>query len=303
MSSLQCPLCGKEDFERKFNVKDYTVSSANFELAECKSCGFLFTYDPPDAKSIGAFYQSDDYISHTDSSKGILNSIYQLVRRRAVVSKRILLSKSTGKSSGRILDYGCGTGSFLHEVQSVGWMVTGIEPDERARLRAIAQTGATVEVPDYVKSIPSSTVDAITMWHVLEHVHELHQTINEFVRILNNDGVLIVAVPNYRSYDAAHYKEYWAAFDVPRHLYHFSPDTMKKLMEMHGLSVVKILPMWYDSFYVSLLSEKYKHGKIRFLPAILTGLMSNIKAFFRQGVCSSQIYVIRKKKPISLSIF
>lgn len=295
MSTSKCPLCGSEDLRNKLNVKDHTVSLSYFELVECVKCGFLFTADPPDIESIGAYYQSDEYISHSDTSKGLINSIYQLVRKRAVSSKRRLVVKITGKASGTILDYGCGTGSFLKEMKSVGWRVTGIEPDGRARQKAIDQTGATIEVPSFLKQIESGSTDAISMWHVLEHVHDLHQTIREFLRILKTDGVLIVAVPNHRSFDAIHYKDYWAAYDVPRHLYHFSPETMEKLMGMHGLSIVNTLPMWYDSFYVSLLSEKYKHGKTRFFHAMLVGLISNCKALFTSGVCSSQIYVIRKR--------
>lgn len=294
MSTSKCPLCGSEDLRKKLNVKDHTVSLNYFEIVECEKCGFLFTADPPDTESIGAYYQSDEYISHSDTSKGLINSIYQLVRKRAVSSKRRLVVKKTGKASGNILDYGCGTGSFLKEMKSVGWRVTGIEPDGRARQKAIDQTAATIEFPSFLKYIESGSIDAITMWHVLEHIHDLHQTIKEFLRILKTDGVLIVAVPNHRSFDAEYYKECWAAYDVPRHLYHFSQKTMEQLMGMHGLSIVNILPMWYDSFYVSLLSEKYKHGKTRFFHAMLIGFISNCKALLRSGVCSSQIYVIRK---------
>jgi len=289
-----CPLCGKENVEIKFHVKDHTVSSRYFDIASCIGCGFLFTLDPPDAESIGVYYQSDAYISHSNSTKGFLNAIYHLVRKRAVSSKSKLLCNATGKKNGSILDYGCGTGSFMAEMQSVGWLVTGIEPDAGARQKAIDQTGAVVEMPSFLNSIESESNDAITMWHVLEHVHDLHQTVKELMRILKDDGVLIIAVPNHRSFDATYYKAFWAAFDVPRHLYHFSPDTMKKLLTMHGLSIVKLLPMWFDSFYVSLLSEKYKHGKTRFFNAMMIGLISNLKAMFRPGMCSSQIYVIRK---------
>jgi 2-polyprenyl-3-methyl-5-hydroxy-6-metoxy-1,4-benzoquinol methylase len=294
MSKVQCPLCSSENVTISFSVKDYTVSSTSFNLAICKNCGFLFTENAPDIKEIGKYYQSDDYISHSNSNKGFLNAIYQIVRKRAVSSKRNLLISFTGKGKGSMLDYGCGTGTFLSEMKTSGWAVQGIEPDPGARSKAIGITGASVEEPSFLSSIHSDSVDAITMWHVLEHVHDLHQTLGELIRILKRDGVLIIAVPNHRSYDAAFYGKYWAAYDVPRHLYHFSPATMKKLMSMHGLTIVNTLPMWYDSFYVSLLSEKYKHGKSRLLWAMAIGFISNIKAFFKPGVCSSQIYIIKK---------
>ena len=299
MLKVQCPLCNSENVTISFSVKDYTVSSATFNLAICKNCDFLFTENAPHVNEIGKYYQSDDYISHSNSNKGFLNSIYQFVRKRAVSSKRNLLISFTGKSKGSMLDYGCGTGAFLAEMKSSGWAVQGIEPDAGARNKAIDLTGASVEEPSFLSSIHSDSVDVITMWHVLEHVHDLHPTLNELIRMLKNDGVLVVAVPNHSSYDAAFYGKYWAAYDVPRHLYHFNPDTMKKLMNMHGLTIVKTLPMWYDSFYVSLLSEKYKHGKSRLLWAVAIGLLSNIKAFLNPGVCSSQIYVIKKQGLVS----
>jgi SAM-dependent methyltransferase len=299
MSKVQCPLCSSENVTISFSVKDYTVSSASFNLAICKNCGFLFTENAPDLKEIGKYYQSDDYISHSNSNKGFLNAIYQIVRKRAVSSKRNLLISFTGKGKGSMLDYGCGTGAFLSEMKTSGWAVQGIEPDSGARSKAIGLTGASVEEPSFLSSIHSDSVDAITMWHVLEHVHDLHQTLGELIRTLKRDGVLIIAVPNHRSYDAAFYGTYWAAYDVPRHLYHFSPATMKKLMSMHGLTIVNTLPMWYDSFYVSLLSEKYKHGNSRLLWAMAIGFISNIKAFFKPGVCSSQIYIIKKQDLIS----
>jgi 2-polyprenyl-3-methyl-5-hydroxy-6-metoxy-1,4-benzoquinol methylase len=179
------------------------------------------------------------------------------------------------------------------EMKSAGWQVEGMEPDPGAASRAAELTSSTISHPDQLSSLPSDTFNVVTMWHVLEHVHDLHGTLDHIKRILKQDGILIVAVPNHTSFDARHYAEHWAAYDVPRHLHHFSPDSLSKLMHMHSMKVTAIKPMWYDAFYVSLLSEKYKTGSMRLIPAMLTGIISNLKALFKKGVCSSQIYIIR----------
>lgn len=289
---MVCPVCKNPETIKKFTVKDYTVSGESFELVDCRSCGFRFTLDSPSQDQIGRYYQSETYISHTDSKKGIFNSIYQLIRKQAVQSKRKLVCDFGQRSTGKLLDYGCGTGAFLVEMKSAGWDVQGMEPDPGARFRAEALTASKIMEPDKLPTMETSSVDVVTMWHVLEHVHELHETLSQLKRILKENGLLLVAVPNHMSHDAGHYAEHWAAYDVPRHLHHFNPASITHLMKIHGLQVRNVLPMWYDAFYVSLLSEKYKTGSMRLLPAVLTGLMSNLKALFNKGVCSSQIYII-----------
>lgn len=287
-----CPVCKHPDFSNKLTVKDYTVSGETFDLVECTACGFRFTQNPPSQDQIGRYYQSETYISHTDSKKGIFNIIYQLIRKQAVKSKRSLVCHFSQRKTGKLLDYGCGTGAFLLEMKSAAWEVQGMEPDPGARSRAEALTASNIMEPEKLAALDSASVDVVTMWHVLEHVHDLHETLSQVKRILNENGLLVVAVPNHMSHDASHYAENWAAYDVPRHLYHFSPASITHLMKMHGLEVREVLPMWYDAFYVSLLSEKYKTGSMRLMPAVWTGMMSNLKALFNKGVCSSQIYII-----------
>ncbi len=291
---MSCPVCDHPHFSKQLTVKDYTVSGETFDLVDCTACGFRFTQNPPSQEKIGSYYQSESYISHTDSNKGFFNNIYQLIRRQAVQSKRKLIGHFSQRKTGELLDYGCGTGAFLMEMKSAGWLVKGMEPDPGARSRAEALTGSKILEPDMLHALDSESVDVVTMWHVLEHVHELHQTLSQVNRVLKENGLLVVAVPNHLSHDAMHYAEHWAAYDVPRHLYHFSPASIAHLMKMHGFQVSEVLPMWYDAFYVSLLSEKYKTGNMNLFPAILTGLVSNLKAFLNKGVCSSQIYIITK---------
>jgi 2-polyprenyl-3-methyl-5-hydroxy-6-metoxy-1,4-benzoquinol methylase len=272
-------------------VKDYTVSNEIFHLVKCIQCGFLYTDRPPGQQEIGKYYQSSDYISHTDSKQGLFNQVYQVVRNISLQHKFNLLKSSTHHKKGNLLDYGCGTGAFLKFVQDQGWSAMGMEPDDGAREKASLLLGSPVSSPSQLKELPSNSFDAITLWHVLEHVHDLHETLEAFKRLLKQNGVLVIAVPNHSSWDATYYKQYWAAYDVPRHLYHFTPETIHRLLIDKGFSKVATKPMWFDAFYVSMLSEKYKSGRIRLLSACVIGWISNCIAFFQPGRCSSQIYV------------
>jgi 2-polyprenyl-3-methyl-5-hydroxy-6-metoxy-1,4-benzoquinol methylase len=291
---LNCPVCGHNTFEPRLSVKDYTVSTEIFDVVECTKCTLRFTQRVPDEAHIGKYYQSDDYISHTDSKKGLFNNVYQLVRGFALGSKRRLVEEFTKSQQKKMLDYGCGTGAFLHEMKLNGWDVSGIEPDPGAAKKAMELTASDVKSPSALDSFEPASFDAITLWHVLEHVHTLNETLEKLKLALKPGGFLFIAVPNYTSHDASYYQQHWAAYDVPRHLYHFSPAAMKTLVSSHGLTMTTILPMWFDSFYVSMLSEKYKNNNSSIVSAIIQGAISNIKALFNKEKCSSLIYVIRK---------
>lgn len=289
-----CPICGNAQTINTLSVKDFSISQEIFQLQTCNNCNFLFTSPVPDQDAIGRYYASDVYISHTDSNKGVIEQLYQLVRKRTLASKRKLIASLTQREKGTILDYGCGTGAFLNEMKLNGWNTYGIEPDAGARAKAEQLIGNTVGLPSELSSLTTQTYDVVTMWHVLEHVHDLNGTIQEVKRLLKPEGKLFVAVPNHQSFDAQHYGTHWAAYDVPRHLHHFSPETMKSLMERHGLKIIVKKGMWFDSFYVSMLSEKYKAGKINYFKAFFIGLVSNLIAFLKVEKCSSLIYVISK---------
>jgi predicted SAM-dependent methyltransferase len=295
MENPKCPVCSSFASVHFLTVKDHTVSGAFFELVKCSDCSFVFTANPPSKGDIGHYYQSSSYISHTDSKKGIFDKVYQLIRAITLQGKRKLVESIVPGKKGRILDYGCGTGAFLKEMVNNGWNIAGIEPDFGAREKAAFLTGIEIQDTNSLESFQPASIDAITLWHVLEHVHDLEHVLVKFHEILESNGVLLIAVPNRTSYDAIHYSEYWAAYDVPRHLYHFTPDTIDNLLHKHGFTKSIIKPMWFDSFYVSLLSEKYKKGKMNVLAAFAVGLISNVKAFLKPGTCSSQIYIYRKK--------
>lgn len=287
-----CPVCQHHSLSHYLSVKDYTVSQETFEIVNCKQCNFKFTNPRPALNVIGDYYKADSYISHTNTSKGLIAKLYHSVRKYTLKGKLELVNRLSPKK-GKLLDVGCGTGMFLNICRENGWNVAGIEPDSGARsiAESINQTKIQEEV---LSSFANEQFDVISMWHVLEHVHLLNETVEWLFNRLKDDGSLIIAVPNYESEDAKIYGEHWAAYDVPRHLYHFSQSTIKLLFEKKGFQLVETLPMKFDSFYVSMLSTKYQAGKINYLKALLDGLKSNLKASSNQHNYSSLIYIFKK---------
>lgn len=288
----ECPVCKSKQVVFSFTATDHTVTGQPFPVWKCDHCTLMFTQDVPGQESIGAFYVSENYISHSDTRKGIVNRLYHAVRKRTLASKLKLVIHETGLKKGAMLDIGSGTGAFLHTMKKAGWSITGLEPDEQARAKAAANYNLETFPASELFNLPEGTFDAISMWHVLEHVHQLHEYVAQLKKLLAPGGKIFIAVPNYTSFDAGSYRENWAAYDVPRHLYHFSPQSMKGLMKLHGLSVLNIKPMWFDSFYVAMLSEQYKNKKGNLVRAGMIGLLSNINSVFNRHQCSSVIYVI-----------
>jgi len=289
-----CPVCKNENITEFFAAEDYTVSHEKFSIFQCKNCTVLITQNIPAQNEIGKYYASDNYISHSDTQMGFVNKLYHVIRKKTLNGKKDLIQKETNKQTGKILDIGCGTGAFLHTMKTAGWESIGLEPDETARNKAQELYNLTPLSSHEIFNLQHSSFDAITMWHVLEHVHQLHEYVAQLKNLITDKGRIFIAVPNYTSHDAQYYGNAWAAYDVPRHLYHFSPVSMKNLVEQYGLTIKKIKPMWFDSFYVSMLSEKYKKGKGNLLSAFFTGFISNIKTMMNKEKCSSLIYVISK---------
>jgi 2-polyprenyl-3-methyl-5-hydroxy-6-metoxy-1,4-benzoquinol methylase len=288
----KCPVCHNNQFDVFLEVQDYFLTQEQFTIVNCRSCGFKFTNPRPKEENLSVYYKSEEYISHSNTKNGLINKIYHFIRNHNHKSKYSIIKKfqKNGKS---ILDIGCATGEFLNFFKEKGWTTFGIEPGTEAR--KFAEENYKLEVFDENKiaTIPNQSFDVISMWHVLEHVPHLNQRISELKRILNDKGILLIAVPNSNSYDAIHYKNYWAAYDVPRHLYHFNPITLKEIFTKHGFEIAKILPMKFDSYYVSLLSEKYKNKKTKLLKAFYIGLKSNLKA--NKIINNSSIIFVLKK--------
>jgi 2-polyprenyl-3-methyl-5-hydroxy-6-metoxy-1,4-benzoquinol methylase len=289
-----CPGCGSVDIRAALTALDHTVTEEAFEIWECDLCSLRFTQGIPTPEEIQDYYRSDNYVSHTDTEKGFVNRLYHLVRKRTLEKKFQIISGFTGLKSGKLLDLGAGTGAFFNHMQRKGWELTGLEPDEGARRVAGSVHGIKLQGIDRLPDLEENFFDAITLWHVLEHLHPLHQDLGRLKKILQPEGLIFIAVPNYTSYDAGYYKANWAAYDVPRHLYHFSPQSMKALLKSEGLRLHSIRPMWYDSIYISLLSEKYKRGHSNLWMGVSVGAISNFQAIFEKERCSSLIYIAGK---------
>ncbi|MCF6404773.1 class I SAM-dependent methyltransferase [Chitinophaga filiformis] len=293
MSSIYynaCPVCGAGNIHKVLTAKDYTVSGESFDIYHCGHCSGRFTQHVPGPAEIGRYYQSQDYISHSETRKGLINRLYHSVRKITMRSKQNWVKAATGLKQGTLLDIGCGTGAFLHYMKQLGWQVTGLEPDEIARNNAKTLYNIEPLPSSELFSLPAQQFDAITMWHVLEHVHSLHDYLKQIRTLLKPEGSLLIAVPNYTSPDAEHYASFWAAYDVPRHLYHFSPSSMEVLLKQHKIRIVRKHPMVFDGFYVSLLSEKYKTGGNGLFKGFWNGFISYRKGLKNVDRCSSVVY-------------
>ncbi len=288
----QCPICDGHEFHHHLTCQDYTVSGEYFDIVECETCEFRFTNPRPSPDEIGQYYESDDYTPHQDTGQGLIDTLYRWVRLYTLRSKHRLIASLVSTPPGRLLDFGCGTGEFLDLCQSNGWEARGLEPDSGAQEVAATKYGLTVEDPADIQEFPSDHFDVITLWHVLEHVPQLSDTIEELKRTLAPTGTLVVAVPNCASLDAQYYGEHWAAYDVPRHLYHFRPPDVRRLFDPFGMTVTDTRPMRLDAFYVSLLSEQYRDGwRLR---APVVALLSTLWATRHPHQYSAQMYLIRE---------
>ena len=272
-------------------VKDHSVSKETFNLYHDKTIDLVYTYPQPDENNLPKYYESDDYISHTDGKRSLFEKAYHFVKGIALKYKLKLIN-SLQDSKGIILDIGAGTGEFLTVAKEDGWECVGVEPSQKAKAIGIKKG---VYFAESTAVLEDHSCDVITMWHVLEHVPNLDNQIAELKRLLKPNGTILIAVPNFNSFDAKYYGTFWAAYDVPIHLWHFSKTAIKMIFQKQDLELKKVLPMKFDAFYISLLSEKYKTGKMNFIKAFFIGLQSNWKA--KQNMeYSSHIYVIKNAK-------
>lgn len=274
-----------------FKTKDFLVTGEEFTLLYDEVRDMLITHPTPERNTLSSYYESENYISHTDSRKTFLDKIYHGVKNFALRQK-VKLIYARNKSVGKLLDVGAGTGEFLLRAKQKGWLVFGVEPGKKA---AELSKEKGIPLSETLEEIKENNFDVITLWHVLEHLPDLENQIDLIQNKLKTGGVLIIAVPNYKSYDARYYKSFWAAFDTPRHLWHFSKKSIRHIFEPRGFVLQKIKPMFFDAFYVSLVSEKYKTGKSRWLSAFFVGLISNMHGCITKEY-SSHIYILKKSK-------
>lgn len=288
----KCLVCSNDKFEDYLICNDYLVTKNDFKLVKCKNCNFIFTNPRPLESDISNYYASSDYISHTNRTANLFEYIYKCVKNYSLKKKYNLIKRYFKK--GNILDYGCGTGDFLAYMKSKNWNTFGLEPNDNARNFAIEKNKLNIKKINEISEFENNYFNIITLWHVLEHIYNADEIINLLKNKLDDNGTLIIALPNHESYDAIYYKENWAAYDVPRHIYHFNKNTIKLFLEKHKLKITEIYPMKFDSFYVSILSEKIKNKKNNIFNAFLTGLKSNFKAKSKNNY-SSLIYIVKKQ--------
>lgn len=291
-----CPVCGCTHLERAMTCTDSYASGEQFDLVRCAECGFVFTQDAPVEAEIGRYYETPDYISHTDTRKGAMNAIYHRVRQYMLGSKARLVMNAVRGSGKRVLDIGTGTGYFADAMNGRGWQVEAVEKSPQARAFAKEHFGLDVKPESALNKFAPGSFDAITLWHVMEHLEHLNETWTRLAELLAPKGALVVAVPNCSSTDAKKYGADWAAYDVPRHLWHFTPATIARLAEKHGFVLVDSRPMPFDAFYVSMLTEKQKGNSHSFVKGMAVGLSAWISALGDKERSSSMIYVFRKKQ-------
>ena len=295
-----CPICNSSKTSKAFDAVDHFSTKETFPINDCKSCGFRFTNNFPSEDSIGRYYDSPDYISHSDSKTGLINRLYHFFRKQMLKKKVNLVSKqvvSRQKDNIHLLDIGSGTGYFLNAAKEKGYTVTGIEKDNNAREYAVSNFELDIKDEQSLWSIENESFDVITLWHVLEHMENLNEVVAKIKSILIPDGVVILALPNHNSYDAKKYKGYWAAYDVPRHLWHFTPDTVEKLLGKHHFNIITQKTMPLDAFYVSMLSEKYKGSGslMQYIKGFTVGAVGYMSSLSDINNSSSVIYIAKKE--------
>lgn len=288
----KCPWCGSEKAQINLWLKDEFLSKEDFHICECLNCGLSYTMPRPNKEKIGEYYKSEEYYSHQENKKGFIPRLYESVKKVNMKHKYNLATQ--GLNVGKMLDIGCGVGDFLHTAEAHGWKCTGVEPSEDAKAIAKTKTKADIINSEDMENIPDASFDLITMWHVLEHVDDLKWQIEQLHRLTKTKGRIVIAVPNYKSYDAQYYKELWAAYDVPRHLSHFNKNVLTKIFKSKNLELVRTDKLIWDAYYISYMSEQYKQHKFPLLKGTFRGCISNCKARHTKE-WSSMVYIFEKK--------
>ncbi len=291
-----CPLCGSTSIKKRYTCKDHFATGELFDIYECIDCSFVFTQGAPDEREIARYYESPEYISHSNTQKGLLNKLFHVVRNIMLKRKAGLIKKLTFLKSGKLLDYGAGIGYFADKMVQKGWEVTAIEKSEKARKAAFENLGLEMLPEESMSQQKEGYFNVVTLWHVMEHIQEPDNLWEQIYRVLDESGIAVVAVPNCSSFDAEYYQEHWAAYDVPRHLWHFTPSTINEMARRHNFIMERCYTMPFDGFYISMLSEKYKQSTLAALRGVWNGFIGWMASFDKNNASSSIIYVFRKKK-------
>lgn len=286
-------MCGSSNQKTWAVVLDYSISQEQFHVVECEHCRFRWTSPRPDQRSLSKYYDDPTYISHSNTKKTFQDKLYQIARKWALRRKYRTIHKN--RSHGRVLDMGCGTGEFLAYLMGRGYLVTGVEPNVKAREEAIANHGISV-LPSLDLVPANEQFQVITLWHVLEHVPDLRTTMKRLYASLADNGILVIAVPDRECWDASHYGTLWAAWDVPRHFSHFRQKDVRRLLHEHGFERIETKAMWIDAFYIAMLSERYRGSSVTgaLLKGLLLGAWSNLQGLLTKAPTSSTLYIARK---------
>ena len=291
-----CPLCGASGQIPYANCTDFTVSKESYTLLRCPECGVVYTLDPPSEDEMTRYDKLNLKLKLGDKPKGLTQKLYYRVRAYMLGWKARMVEKLAYRTRGSLLNYGAKTGFFSHKMERRGWKVTSVERYHEERLFSLEMFHhRMIDVPE-MDSLHAGTFDVITMWHVFEHTHHPNELLSRFYELLRPGGILVMACPNIRSTDAMHYGPYWAAYDVPRHLWHFDPNSINILAHRHGFTLMHHEKMPFDSFYISVLSEKHMRHKLAFIRGILYGLHSWRISLTRRSRSSSIVYVFRKRQ-------
>jgi 2-polyprenyl-3-methyl-5-hydroxy-6-metoxy-1,4-benzoquinol methylase len=292
-----CPQCRSEDVSFLFSAKDHLVSGETYTIDRCRRCGVAFTVNPPSENEIHRYYVSEDYISHSDKKSNLADYFYHIARGLMLRKKYRLVTAATGKKTGTIIDIGSGTGYFASFIQKKGWTVTGIELNDRAREYSVSRFAINAVPPSELSGIDDKSVECITFWHVLEHLYDPDKWLAEVNRILKDEGKCLIALPNIDSADAGWFGDRWAALDVPRHLWHFSPEALVRFVHDHGFTCERVLPMPLDIFYISALGYKNSGRRLALARGLVAGLLLTAGSLFRKNSASSLIYILSKRQP------
>ena len=273
----------------QMKIKDYFYSQEVFEVLPSKHEGILETFPKLSEEKLSEYYYHEKYISHQTQSKSLFDKAYQFAKRFMTKRKQKMVLKF--HSSGRILDIGTGTGDFLKSFDPKRWEKYAIEPNEDLHQRLKENN---ISLLDGVDKIKNHKFDVITLWHALEHIPNLEETLQSIRESLTPNGILVIAVPNYKSFDAKFYKSFWAAWDVPRHVWHFSKQGLISLCQTFDLKFYNTISLPLDAFYISIVSEKYRKSN-NIVRGFMVGLYSNVSGMFKNEY-SSFVYVFKNTK-------
>lgn len=289
-----CIVCGSTDHQTELLVTDWLVTQEKFNVKRCNKCLFRFTANPPSAEAAGKYYETEEYVEHSDNNDGFINKLYHFGRKWMMKYKLSLIQNL--QTGNRLLDVGSGAGYFLNFMQQSGYAVEGVEISEKAVKGCKDKYNIDAYHPSrLIGNKIEINVDIITLWHVFEHVYEYDEYFNSFSKLLSKDGRLIIAMPNYKCLEEKIYRTHWNGYDTPRHLWHFTPETFKKFAADRGFEIVKMKSLPLDPFYNSMISASYKKSFTLLPITLLNGILSSILSSISLKHSSSIVYILKKK--------